>query len=81
MCLIIQRAVAHIPIIIMGESGVGKTALIKFLVEVVFRQRFLVFNIHAGIDEPKLVEYYQEIIKISEELKPFPNQKVWVFFD
>lgn len=51
MCLIIQRAVAHIPIIIMGESGVGKTALIKFLVEVVFQQRFLVFNIHAGIDE------------------------------
>lgn len=50
MCLIIQRAVAHIPIIIMGESGVGKTALIKFLVEVVFQQRFLVFNIHAGVD-------------------------------
>ena len=50
MCLIIQRAVAHIPIIIMGESGVGKTALIKFLVEVVFQQRFLVFNVHAGVD-------------------------------
>ena len=36
MCLIIQRAVSNIPIIVMGESGVGKTALIKFLVEVVF---------------------------------------------
>jgi DNA-binding NtrC family response regulator len=32
MCLIVQRAVSHIPIIIMGESGVGKTALIRFLV-------------------------------------------------
>jgi midasin (ATPase involved in ribosome maturation) len=51
MCLIVQRAVSHIPIIIMGESGVGKTALIRFLVQVVFRHEFLVFNVHAGVDE------------------------------
>jgi midasin (ATPase involved in ribosome maturation) len=51
MCLIIQRAISHIPIIVMGESGVGKTALISFLVQVVFGHRILIFNIHAGIDE------------------------------
>jgi len=50
----------------MGESGVGKTALINFLVNTVLRHRLIVFNIHAGVDEPKLVEYYKEIIKISE---------------
>jgi midasin (ATPase involved in ribosome maturation) len=50
MCLIIQRATAHVPIVIMGESGVGKTALIRFLVEVVFEHKFLLFNVHAGID-------------------------------
>lgn len=32
MCLIIQRMRARIPINIMGETGVGKTALIRFLV-------------------------------------------------
>jgi putative ribosome biogenesis GTPase RsgA len=32
MCLIILRAFSGVPSIIMGESGVGKTALIDFLV-------------------------------------------------
>jgi len=32
MCLIILRAFGGVPTIIMGESGVGKTALIEFLV-------------------------------------------------
>ena len=50
MCLVVQRAVSNIPTIIMGESGVGKTALIKFLVEVVYGHTLLIFNIHAGID-------------------------------
>jgi midasin (ATPase involved in ribosome maturation) len=51
MCLIFQRALSNIPIIVMGESGVGKTALIQYLVEVVLNSKFLAFNIHAGIDE------------------------------
>ena len=33
MCLIILRAFSGVPSIIMGESGVGKTALIDFLVK------------------------------------------------
>jgi Cdc6-like AAA superfamily ATPase len=33
MCLIIYRAKSNVPCVIMGESGVGKTALIRFLVE------------------------------------------------
>lgn len=36
MCLIIHRSQSYIPCVIMGESGVGKTALIDFLVRVVF---------------------------------------------
>lgn len=38
MCLIMLRSLCSAPIIIMGESGVGKTALIKFLVEVIYEQ-------------------------------------------
>ncbi len=33
ICYIIQKASSYVPIIIMGESGVGKTTLIRFVVE------------------------------------------------
>ena len=32
MCLIYMRASSNLPVIILGESGVGKTALVEFLV-------------------------------------------------
>jgi putative ribosome biogenesis GTPase RsgA len=38
----------------MGESGVGKTALIDFLVRVVFEETLLIFSVHAGIHEEDL---------------------------
>ena len=56
MCLILQRAAALIPIVIMGESGVGKTALIKYLVKDVLEDHLNIINIHAGIDETRLIE-------------------------
>jgi ABC-type cobalamin/Fe3+-siderophores transport system ATPase subunit len=33
MCIIYLRVVSNIPVIIMGETGCGKTSLIKFLCE------------------------------------------------
>lgn len=62
MCLIIQRMICHLPIIIMGQSGVGKTALIKFLANTVFQHTFICFNVHAGINEDKLIKWYQQIL-------------------
>jgi len=35
----------------MGESGVGKTALIDFLVRIVYKEKIFVYNVHAGIHE------------------------------
>lgn len=49
MCLIILRVLSGVPSIVMGESGVGKTALIEFLVNEVFEDKLLVYNVHAGI--------------------------------
>jgi len=31
MCLIIQRIRAKVPVVVMGETGVGKTSLVRFL--------------------------------------------------
>jgi type IV secretory pathway VirB4 component len=33
----------------MGETGCGKTSLIRFLCKNVLREKLRVFNIHAGI--------------------------------
>jgi midasin (ATPase involved in ribosome maturation) len=57
MCLIVQRMRANIPIIIMGETGVGKTALIRYLVNNVFKDKLMLFSIHAGINEARLIEF------------------------
>lgn len=55
MCLIIQRFRSGIPCIIEGESGVGKTALISYLVKRIYGTRLIVCNIHAGVHEKELV--------------------------
>ena len=41
----------------MGESGVGKTALIDFLVKVLFQEELVIHNVHAGIHEEHLEEW------------------------
>lgn len=50
MCLIIQRMRSELPIVLMGESGVGKTALVKFLATSIFTDEFICFNVHAGVN-------------------------------
>jgi midasin (ATPase involved in ribosome maturation) len=61
MCLIIQRQKCKIPCVIEGESGVGKTVLIRFLAEHIYGTKLKTINIHAGIHENELVEKVAEI--------------------
>lgn len=56
MILIFMRAMANIPIIIMGETGVGKTALVRFMIEVILGDKFHIINFHAGITKKFLIE-------------------------
>jgi midasin (ATPase involved in ribosome maturation) len=49
MCLIVQRIRLNIPIVIMGEAGIGKTALLRHVVTHLFKHEFAVFNINAGL--------------------------------
>ena len=81
MCIMIQRMNCDLPIILMGESGVGKTALIRFLVEVVYKQTFLCFNVHAGINEERLIKWKEEILSAIKQHNKQEGYKIWVFFD
>ena len=47
MCVLIYRIQSEIPVILMGESGVGKTRLVSELAHLCSAQ-FRPFHVHAG---------------------------------
>ena len=51
MVLLVYRIIADIPVILMGETGCGKTALIKKLSQILNNGEVVVeiINIHPGI--------------------------------
>ena len=74
MALIIQRVRVGVPVVIMGETGCGKTSLIKFLAKAV-DVSFRTLNFHAGITEDDILLFMSEIHKLAR------HGSVWVFFD
>lgn len=75
MVLIIQRINAGIPVIVMGETGCGKTSLVRYLARTC-DVPFHVFNFHAGITEDELVTFVRE-----REVEAKSGQDVWAFLD
>ena len=75
MVLIIQRIKAGIPVIIMGETGCGKTSLVRYLARTC-DVPFHVFNFHAGVTEEELVAF---VNKREKEAKS--GKEIWVFLD
>jgi nucleoside-triphosphatase THEP1 len=78
MLLIIIRARCNIPIVIMGETGCGKTSLVRFLATRILNEGFEVINFHAGIKESQILEKMNEIKMKAYELI---DGKIWVFLD
>ena len=50
MTLIYLRIKARIPVILMGETGIGKTALVDLL-SIIMESVLCKFNVHAGSTE------------------------------
>jgi len=78
MALIFYRIKAKIPVIIMGETGCGKTSLIKKLNQ--FQNNgdlssLEIFNIHSGITEQDIIK------KMSEINSAQKKNEIWLFFD
>ena len=92
MILLVYRIKANIPVIIMGETGCGKTALITKLNQLLNNGEITVkiINIHPGIKDEDIC---QEIKKIDKEARKLldsnindkkslkENNEIWVFFD
>jgi midasin (ATPase involved in ribosome maturation) len=60
MVLISLRINSHIPVVIMGETGCGKTSLVRYLADI-SEVQFEVLSIHAGIDETTIVHKVREV--------------------
>ena len=80
MVLLLYRIKANVPVIIMGDTGCGKTALITKLNQIINNGKTTVkiINIHPGITDEKLCN----IMKEKDELAKQQNDKeLWLFFD
>ena len=70
MILILLRIRANIPVIMMGETGCGKTSLIRKLSELKNNgdsNKMKVLNIHAGTTDNDIIEFLNE--KVIPEAK------------
>eukprot|EP00741_Cyanophora_paradoxa_P020194 tig00000219_g19493.t1 len=75
MGLILTRVRARVPVVVMGETGCGKTSLVRFLAKVA-GVRFEVLNFHAGVTD----WHIEKVIEAAEE-QASTGQPVWVFLD
>ncbi|CAG8729989.1 24066_t:CDS:10, partial [Dentiscutata erythropus] len=74
MALILLRARAAVPVVIMGEAGCGKSSLIGFLAKVV-EVNYEPFNLHAGIKEQDILDFMDKA-QIKADIG-----ELWLFFD
>ena len=86
MVRILLNIEAKIPVILMGETGVGKTKILEML-SILYgkgKQNWKKKEIHAGTTNEEIVSFIDDIIK--EHNKKMKNNKeenelTWVFFD
>ena len=77
MILIMLRVKSHIPVIVMGETGCGKTSLIRYLATV-SEVAFDVLPIHAGIEEKVIIE---KIMQNNDIALQNPKKEFWLLLD
>ena len=80
MILLAYRIKANIPVIIMGETGCGKTALIIKLNQILNNgdMSVKIINIHPWITDEDICK---DMKKINEEAKKNKDKEIWILFD
>ena len=82
MVLILIRIRSGIPVIMMGETGCGKTSLIRKLSEMKNngrKDKMKILNIHAGTNDEDIINFINE--KVIPEANNNSKEKLWVFLD
>ena len=79
MILLYYRIKANIPVIIMGETGCGKTLLIEKLNEILNdgKMTIRIINLHPGITDDILYNYMKKIVEDAKTTK----EEIWILFE
>ena len=80
MVRILLNIEAKIPVILMGETGVGKTKILEML-SILYGKGKLNWKkkeIHAGTTNEEIVQFIDDVMK---EVNKDSNELIWVFFD
>ncbi len=82
---IFLRFKSNIPVVIMGETGSGKTRLVRFMCDLLKgenqSENMLVMKIHGGITEEEIYEEVKKAIKQAEMNKNLGINQTVLFFD
>lgn len=67
--MILQRTRVSEPVVIMGETGCGKTYLVKYIAEVLFKNYalFRQFTFHNGVEEREFIFFMADLINEARE--------------
>ena len=68
--LIILRIKAKVPVIMMGETGCGKTRLIEMAYKLINQNKYISIrklDIHAGTNDEDIIQFIEKTIKEVEE--------------
>eukprot|EP00767_Chilomastix_cuspidata_P002748 gnl/Chilomastix_cuspidata/2873.p1 GENE.gnl/Chilomastix_cuspidata/2873~~gnl/Chilomastix_cuspidata/2873.p1 ORF type:complete len:4706 (+),score=672.78 gnl/Chilomastix_cuspidata/2873:2-14119(+) len=74
MLKVFIRLKSNVPVVLIGESGIGKTELLRRLAEIVGIKLFMI-QVHAGITGDMLE------IRMLEFIEEARGEVCWVFFD
>ena len=77
MLAIAFRVKSKIPVILMGETGCGKTSLIEFMCDMLDIE-LVKADVHGGFTESDVVRHANQAI---EAAVANPAKNVWLFYD
>jgi len=86
MILILYRISANIPVILMGETGCGKTGLIRKLYQLLnngedMKKDKNLINVDSSITDKDIIEKMDKINKEAKKAWNNGKEEFWVLFD
>ena len=79
-CLILLKSYLKIPIVMMGESGCGKTYLSEFVSECLLQDKMKELTLYSGVTELDFIEFMKSAVDEAKVLAG-EGKNLWVFFD